>query len=132
MSDRHHYTALPKGTNARRSPCSDCPWSRATPPGQFCASRYEALRATTGNPGKEVPIGPGIFACHKSTEKAPLACAGWLVAVGWDNLTVRLFVLRHELTMPVPDDTWPELFDNYDEMAATQGRCDAPSEIAHE
>jgi hypothetical protein len=61
-----------------------------------------------------------MFACHKSAEGNEIACAGWLAVVGYENITVRLLLATGDLTMPEPDETWPPLFDSYDEMASTQ------------
>jgi len=84
------------------------------------------LRETTGEPGNEAPLGSPMFACHKSAERKEIACAGWLVAVGVDfNLTARVNLATGDMQMPERDETWPELFDSYDEMAATQGRATA-------
>lgn len=108
---------------ARRRPCERCPWRRDVEPGEFTAERYEALRDTTGEPGNEAPVGSPMFACHKSAEGKEIACAGWLASVGYDlNLTARLNVAIGEIEMPVPDASWPALFDDYDEMARVQGR----------
>lgn len=108
--------------SARRRPCAECPWRRDVKPGQFPAARFEALRVTTGRYGAEAPLGSPMFACHKSADGKEIACAGWLVAVGRDlSITARVN-LSLGMPMPEPDESWPELFDTYDEMAATQGR----------
>lgn len=105
---------------ARKRPCAECPWRRDTDPGQFPAIRYEALRETTGERGREAPLGSSMFACHKSTEDDPLACAGWLAAVGYENLTARLLIAQGAMAMPEPDASWPPLFESYDGMASVQ------------
>lgn len=107
---------------ARKRPCAECPWSRLTAPGQFPAERYEALRNTTGEiDGPTLPLGSPMFACHKSSEGKEIACAGWLVALGAaTNLTARVNIAQGSMEMPVPDESWPPLFDTYDEMAETQ------------
>lgn len=103
-------------------PCASCPWSRTTPPGQFSLERYEALRATVGSPGHEIKPGEPLFSCHKAAEGKERPCAGWLVAVGWHHLTVRLWVtlgrLRPDALRAKPG--WPELFYDYDELVAVQ------------
>jgi hypothetical protein len=107
--------------SARKRPCAECPWRRDTNPGQFPPERYEALRETTGGPGNEAPIGSPMFACHKSAEGKEIACAGWLASVGHYNLTARISAATGGFDWPVPDASWPPLFDDYDEMASTQG-----------
>lgn len=104
----------------RRFPCAECPFRRDTAPGQFPACRYEALRATAGRPGAEVPVGAPMFACHKSPEGREEACAGWLAVCGIEHLGVRLAVLsgRLEPEHLSAADGWPELYDSYDQMAA--------------
>lgn len=108
--------------NTRKRPCAECPWRRDIEPGQFPAERYEELRNTTGSRGKEVGIDAPIFACHKSTEGQETPCAGWLAAVGFDSLGVRIAAAQGrippEALRPGPD--WPPLFDNYEEMAEFQ------------
>jgi hypothetical protein len=103
--------------SARKRPCAECPWRRDTLPGQFDRERYVALRHTTGEPGAEAPIGSPMFACHKSAEGKEIACAGWLVAVGYDlSLTVRLLTAMRHLPVIEPDESWPELYASYREM----------------
>lgn len=104
--------------NCRTRPCAECPWVKATPPGQFSRERFEALRGTTGEPGAEVGIGAGIFACHKSQEGRELPCAGWLASVGYWHIGMRLAAARGEIpgTAFRPEADWPELHESYDEM----------------
>ncbi|MCL2732483.1 MAG: DUF6283 family protein [Actinomycetia bacterium] len=110
----------------RRYPCAECPWRKDTPPGQFTAGRYEALRGTSGSPGSEAAFGAPMFACHKSPEGREESCAGWLAVAGIDHLGIRLAVARGHLPASAlaPGDGWPELFAAYDDMAAAQGRDD--------
>ena len=108
--------------NCRKKPCAECPWVRSTPPGQFPAERYDALRATTGSPGREAWIDAALFACHMSTEVDPIPCAGWLASVGYYSLRVRILLadgtIPREAMTPGPE--WPDLFDSYEEMAEAQ------------
>lgn len=109
--------------NVRPIPCQECPWVRSTPPGKFPASRYAELRGTTGTPGNEAPIGSALFACHLTQEGKELPCAGWLAAVGYYSLPVRILAAEGEIpgTSLRPADDWPDLFDSYAEMEAAQG-----------
>lgn len=110
----------------RRRPCAECPFRRDTPPGQFPACRYDALRDTSGRPGAEAPIGAPLFACHLTHEGREQACAGWLAVAGTEHIGVRLAVLQGRLPAETlqPGDGWPGLFSSYDEMAAVQAGKD--------
>lgn len=107
----------------RKRPCEECPWRRDTPPGQFPAERYEALRNTSGSRGNEVAFDAPMFGCHKSADGNEIACAGWLAVVGYEHLGVRLALMDHRLPPEAmsPGEDWPDLFDSYAEMAAAQG-----------
>src|SRR6266516_1327335 len=107
----------------RRFPCAECPWRRDAEPGRFPAARYAALRGTSGSPGREVPPGGPVFACHKSAEGRDDACAGWLAVAGYEHLGIRLAVVsgRMEATALQPGTGWPELFGSYEEMAESNG-----------
>jgi hypothetical protein len=107
----------------RRFPCAECPFRRDTKPGRFPACRYDALRETVGEPGREQPPGAPMFACHKSPEGREEACAGWLAVCGIEHLGVRMAVLTSRLEPEDlrPGEGWPELFASYEEMAAVQG-----------
>lgn len=109
-----------------KKPCPECPWRRDTPPGKFPPERYEALRNTSGRPGNEVGVQAPIFACHMTHEGKDKACAGWLATVGCEHIGIRLAVAMNRLDPDTlrPHAGWPELFDSYDDMAATQGRDD--------
>lgn len=113
---------MPEPMPRRSHPCNECPWRRDTPPGKFPAERYEALKATAGTAGHEAPLGAPMFACHKTAEGQEQACAGWLATVGIEHIGVRYAVVTGRIPGSAlhPGDNWPELFDNYAEMAATQ------------
>lgn len=106
-----------------RRPCIECPWRVDVAPGQFPPERYEALRGTTGEPGREAPLGAPLFACHKAPEGGEFVCAGWLAAVGLENLTARLLAVQGRLTGVGfhPGDDWPELHGSYAELLAVHG-----------
>jgi hypothetical protein len=109
---------MPDEIACRPRPCAECPWVKATPPGQFPAERFEALRATTGEAGNEAPFGAGMFACHKSAEGKEMPCAGWLAAVGYESITVRVNIALGAIPVEAlsPGANWPELHETYDEM----------------
>lgn len=114
---------MPEPLPRRTYPCNECPWRRDTPPGMFPPERYEALQQTAGTPGHEAPLGAPMFACHKTAEGQEQACAGWLATVGIEHIGVRYAIATGRIpgTALQPGDNWPELFNSYDEMAATQG-----------
>lgn len=107
-------------------PCDECPWRRDTPAGRFPACRYQQLAETTGGPGTEVALGAPMFACHKTPDGRERACAGWLATTGRHHLGVRLAAALGRLDPAAlePGPGWPDLFDTYDEMAATQAATD--------
>jgi hypothetical protein len=102
----------------QKKPCKECPWRKDTPSGQFTAERYEALRNTTGSPGKEADLNSPIFACHKTQEGREAACAGWLAAVGIEHLGIRFAIIQNRLPADSlkPKKDWPELHSSYEEM----------------
>lgn len=108
----------------RSHPCSECPWRCDTEPGQFSAKRYVALAGTSGTRGNETPLGAPMFGCHKSSDGKEQACAGWLAAVGYEHLTVRLAVIQGDLPSEAlrPGEDWPPLFESYKDMAEAMGR----------
>lgn len=110
-------------TTARR-PCTECPWSRETTPGQFPPERYEALRGTTGSPGREVFLDAPMFACHKAPEGDEFYCAGWLASVGYYHLGVRVLLAKNALPVEAmePGPDWPELYESYDALLAVHGK----------
>lgn len=99
-----------------------CPFRLDAEPGEFTAERYEKLAETAGAPGAEVPVGGPMFACHHTTDGAPVACAGWLAVCGVDHLGVRMAMadgrLSPEALRRRPDG--PPLFDSYEDMATQQ------------
>jgi hypothetical protein len=109
----------------RRYPCNECPWKRDAPVGQFPASRYEALRATSDQSGMGAPF----FGCHKGEPGTgtDLACAGWLAVAGSEHLGIRLAVIMGRLDPGDlrPGDGWPDLYGSYEELAAANGASDA-------
>lgn len=109
--------------HCRKQPCAQCPWRKDIETGQFPADRYEELAATSGEKGAEAPYGAPIFACHKGTEENPMPCAGWLAAIGYHNLTIRLAVLNGDLPQDAlsPGEDWPPLYESYAEMMEAQG-----------
>lgn len=110
---------------AVRRPCVNCPWRRDVEPGEFPASRYDALRATAPDPetGEHPTLGAPMFACHKSPAGEEFVCAGWLAVVGRDHVTVRMLVATGALDAAAldPGAGWPELFESYEEMATAMG-----------
>ncbi|MGQ3121239.1 MAG: DUF6283 family protein [Aliihoeflea sp.] len=94
---------------AVRRTCGECPWLRATPVGRFPVERFVEL-ASTADQGFN-----GVFACHKSPDGREQACAGYLLAAGMNNWSVRLAAIRGRLDMSEISATGP-LYDSYAEM----------------
>ncbi|OLL70439.1 hypothetical protein Ae168Ps1_6186 [Pseudonocardia sp. Ae168_Ps1] len=91
-------------------PCSDCPWRTDSDPTQFGTARWDQMLATAGAPGTEAPIGAPLFACHQSSEGREQACAGWLAAVGYHHLGVRVAAAQGRIPVETLN---PESYDVY-------------------
>jgi len=94
--------------------CDECPWRKDVPPGRFPKERFIALR---------VSVKQGffpLFACHKSPEEAPCACAGYLMVEGENNFFVRLAVIEGRFDPKKLEVTAP-LYESYREMALANG-----------
>lgn len=102
-----------------KKPCADCPWRYDSPPDQFPAERFEALRCTSDQSGLTAPL----FACHKSAEGKDIACAGWLAIEGHSHIGVRLAVITGRLDPAVLETQpgWPDLYPSYDFMLEAKG-----------
>ena len=104
-----------------RKPCPTCPWrlkKTASDIPNFDLELAEALADTCGTPGQEVDAAGRRFACHQSKPGEEIPCAGWLAAVGYHHIGVRVDVAlgRIPAEAVVPDDDWPELHPSFDEM----------------
>lgn len=99
-----------------------CPFRRDADPAEFPAQRFELLANTAGGPGREAPIGAPMFACHHTADGREVACAGWLAVCGTSHLGVRFAAAMGALDPAAlnPQPGWPELFDDYEQMAAAQ------------
>jgi hypothetical protein len=91
--------------------------------GQFPPERYEALRETTGEQGREAPLGAPMFACHKSVDGQEFVCAGWLASVGYESLTARVAASQGIIDPEgfEPGADWPELHASYAALEAVHG-----------
>jgi hypothetical protein len=104
-------------------PCSNCPWRRDVPAGEFPMERYEALRECAGEgPGREAGLDAPVFACHKSRDGGEFPCAGYLAAVGRSSLRVRMLAAYGLIPAEAldPGEDWPALFETYEEMMEVQ------------
>ncbi len=111
----------------RTYPCNECPWKVTAEPGKFPAERYVKLRSTCRPDEDGMPPMPGspMFGCHKGEPGTDddLACAGWLAREGHNHIGVRLAIMNGDLPMEAleQNDTWPDLYDTYEDMAAANG-----------
>lgn len=74
-------------------PCPSCPWRREQPasaiPG-FDLQLAEGLDRTCGAPGRDVPLGVPLMACHGSLEGREGPCWGWARQVGYHHIGARV------------------------------------------
>lgn len=96
--------------------CAECPWRKDVPVGRFPPERFEALRSTVGDEDEFRPI----FACHKSPDASPQACAGYLLVEGDSNLNVRIGASRAGLQRGEVTAAGP-LYDSFEAMAEANG-----------
>jgi hypothetical protein len=101
-------------TKYMRKPCTDCPWKKASV-GEFPAEAFRVSAHTSYDMAKET------FGCHSSGTKNPKTCAGFLLQGGYHNFGVRIGILKGEIDLDDVSDGGHELFDNYKEMAITNG-----------
>lgn len=113
-------------------PCESCPFRRDAPIA-FGIDRFEQLRATIGEPGREVGFDAPMFACHWSVEGDEHVCAGWQAIHGINHLGARLAARTGVIPMDgfEPGEDWPELISDYDEVIALKagppGMCAIPT-----
>lgn len=115
--------ATPASSRNGATPASGpCPFRLDAPPGEFTAERYEKLADTAGRPGAEVPVDGPMFACHHTSDGAPVACGGWLAVCGDDHLGVRMAMAEGRLPREATRRPagGPALFESYDAMATQQ------------
>ena len=93
-----------------KQPCSECPWRKDQPVGQFRPERFIALASTFYD--MAIPV----FGCHKSKEHSGFACAGAILRCH-HNLTLRMNA--HSLGDVTDGDH--ELYEGYREMAVANG-----------
>lgn len=94
--------------------CSNCPWLKSSPPGEFSVERYIALK-----PSMQQGFGC-IFACHKSREGEEFACVGAILRGGLANFNMRVLVHRRHISLEDLRATGP-LYDSFTEMARANG-----------
>ena len=83
------------------APCKNCPFRKNAPKagepgGSVPAHSDDEVRVVARN----CTEGMSVMQCHKSSDKRPRACAGFLSVVGYDSIGVRLAVMtgsvKHE------------------------------------
>ena len=97
-----------------KKPCSECPWRVDVETQVWPIERFLALARTAYDMADEV------FSCHKSSEEAPIACAGFLERGADHNKTVRLAYIFNKLKQMDRSGGY-ELYANYREMAIANG-----------
>ena len=97
-----------------RRPCDECPW-RKDAVRQFPAERFRVLAPTA------YELAETMFACHKTPDDRPRACAGFLLNGAAHNLSVRLSVMRGDIDLGDVSDGGHELHASYVDMAVANG-----------
>lgn len=101
--------------------CDECPWRRDQPAGRFPPARYKALRGSC-----EQGLAP-MFACHKSPEAEPFACAGYVLVEGGQgsprNFNLRMALARGRCDPRAITTDPASLWPSFEAMAAFNG-CD--------
>jgi hypothetical protein len=75
--------------------CKNCPFRKSSPKaGEIggsvpVSSSADAMRAVV----RDCTDGMKVMQCHKSSDRAPRPCAGFLSVVGYDSVGVRLAVM---------------------------------------
>ncbi|HEY2201099.1 MAG TPA: DUF6283 family protein [Solirubrobacteraceae bacterium] len=101
----------------KRLPCASCPWrvdAHADAIPGFNLALAEELDRTLSD-----QLGAPMMACHGSHQDREVICVGWLWRYGWDNIGVRLKLMRGDLQ---PEDLEPdpsiELHETFEEFIA--------------
>lgn len=89
-------------------PCKTCPWRRSSKVGgedipRFDISLMRGLASTVPPRGSDEDGFYQIMACHGSSERNRKSCIGYVAAVGYSNIHVRLLASRGELDLPAID-----------------------------
>lgn len=94
-----------------RRPCLNCPWRVEAPRGHWDPEHFREIWKGCQDDGLHQ------MACHKSTQKAPLPCQGWVRTMGFDSIGVRLSVMTGRVSVAeVHDRHGPELFRTFGAM----------------
>lgn len=118
----------------RPRPCGTCPWRRDVHDRWAYNNLDEYAEGTIGQVGADAPLGAPMFACHKSRTEPGELCAGWLVVIGLNHVTVRLAVAIAALppTVLEPGPDWPELVASYQELTGIQAGGPAEPAVCHQ
>ena len=95
-------------------PCAECPWRTDVETGVFPVERFRQMAHTAAD------MDQGLFQCHRTSEGAPLICAGFLERGADHNLTVRLAYMNGRLERTDRSGGLP-LYRDYREMAVANG-----------
>ncbi len=97
----------------RDTVCPTCPWKKANA-GRFPPEAFKHSARTAYDMSQH------IFSCHSAGLKEPTTCAGFLLRGAEHNMSVRMAVIRKQLTSK-PDEPDEPLFEGYRSMAIGNG-----------
>lgn len=104
-----------------RRPCADCPWRKDAPPGHWRPDHFADIYRHCQDDGTHLML------CHHAvklpeSERGSLPCQGWVRAIGFDAIGVRLAVMTGKVSLAEVRDTGgPELYASFDEMMSADG-----------
>lgn len=110
--DSNMWLAMVKSVKAIL--CQNCPFRRSSPKaGEPGGSVPEPGAIETA---RECTSGMKVMQCHKSSDRAPRACAGFLSVVGYDSIGVRVAVVLGLVRHEDVGRSIPGLYDSMREM----------------
>lgn len=93
-----------------RRPCANCPWRKDAPRGHWHPDHFTSIWRNCQDDGTHV------MACHKTPSGSAevIPCQGWVRAIGFDSIGLRILVMTGKVSMEEVDDKdGPELFPSF-------------------
>jgi hypothetical protein len=99
-----------------RRPCESCPWRVDAPRGYWDPQHFIDIWQSCQDDGTSIML------CHKSNalskeERSSVPCQGWIRAMGFSAIGVRILAMQDRITTEEVDDRdGPELFPSFAAM----------------